>query len=278
MKADLSLTDLRPLEGNPRRLSDTDRERLVASLERFGDLSGIVVNRREGAKSNGSVVGGNQRTLLLGRDQVGQVTITDRLEKPNRVLSPVHAFVVLDAMRAVVDRGTGNGVRGRGYRGPAAGKTGTTNDSKDVWFVGFSSNIAAGCYIGYDTPRSLGRSASGGGTCGPVFSQFMREAIKKYGGGPFETPPDCEFIKIDRFSGARLPNNAGGQNVIAECFRPGEEPVFGITFDGGFAMAGDLPLFEEVAAQTRQVTTSPGGTATVGPRATAGALASGGLY
>mgnify|MGYP001947962417 CR=1 FL=1 len=85
MKADLSLTDLRPLEGNPRRLSDTDRERLVASLERFGDLSGIVVNRREGAKSNGSVVGGNQRTLLLGRDQVGQVTITDRLEKPNRV-------------------------------------------------------------------------------------------------------------------------------------------------------------------------------------------------
>jgi len=192
-----------------------------------------------------------------------------------RVMNPVTAFQLTSMMEGVVERGTAKNIS---LPVPIAGKTGTTNDSKDVWFVGFSSNIAAGCYIGYDTPRSLGRNASGGGTCGPVFSQFMSEAIRKFGGGPFDTPPDCEFIKIDRFTGARLPNNASGQNVIGECFRPGEEPVFGITFDGGFAMAGDLPLFEEVARQTRQVRTSTGSVATVGPRATAGALASGGLY
>ena len=108
---------------------------------------------------------------------------------------------------------------------------------------------------------------------------FMSKAIQKYGGGEFFVPADCQFIKIDRFTGARLPDSAGGENVIAECFRPGEEPVFGITFDGGFAMAADLPLFEEVGgASARTVTTSTGSSATVGPRATFGSLSSGGLY
>jgi penicillin-binding protein 1A len=114
--------------------------------------------------------------------------------------------------------------------------------------------------------------------CGPVFNTFMSQAIQKYGGGKFNVPDDCQFIKIDRFSGARLPDSAGGDNVIAECFRPGEEPVFGITFDGGFGMAADLPLFDIVPRAAREVTTSSGGTAKVGPKATFGSLSSGGLY
>ena len=120
--------------------------------------------------------------------------------------------------------------------------------------------------------------ASGGGVCAPVFQKFMSQAVQEYGGAPFEVPPECQFIKIDRFSGARLPDAATGANVVAECFRIGEEPVFGITFDGGFAMAGDLPLVDEVRAASRNVRTSTGGTATVGPRATFGTLSSGGLY
>lgn len=114
--------------------------------------------------------------------------------------------------------------------------------------------------------------------CGPVFNRFMTEAIEKYGAGPFRVPADCQFINIDRFSGARLPSEATGDNVIAECFRPGEEPLFGIMFDGGFAMAADLPLFDEVPRTQRQVTTSTGETATVGEKATFGTLSSGGLY
>jgi len=179
-------------------------------------------------------------------------------------------------MQGVVDRGTAKKTINQSV--PIAGKTGTTNDTKDVWFVGFSSNIVAGCYIGFDTPRSLGERASGGGICGPVFNDFMQEAIQKYGGGEFSTPSNCQFIKIDRFTGARMPNAASGDNVVAECFREGEEPVFGIMFDGGFAMAADLPLFNQSQQQTRQVRTSTGGTATVGPRASFGSLSSGGLY
>ena len=194
----------------------------------------------------------------------------------DRVMNEITAYQLTSMMRGVVERGTAS--RTVNLSVPIAGKTGTTNDAKDVWFIGFSSNIVAGCYIGYDNPRSLGRGASGGGFCGPVFTNFMTEAIEKYGSGPFRVPAGCQFINIDRFSGGRLPDDATGENVVRECFRSGEEPLFGIMFDGGFAMSADLPLFDNVPNQQRQVTTSTGETATVGERATFGTLSSGGLY
>ncbi|MEM6941426.1 MAG: PBP1A family penicillin-binding protein [Pseudomonadota bacterium] len=193
-----------------------------------------------------------------------------------RVMDPVTAYQLTSMMKGVVDRGTA--AKTVNLPVPTAGKTGTTNDAKDVWFVGFTNNIVAGCYIGYDRPRSLGRGASGGGMCGPVFQNFMTEAIKKFGGSDFRVPEECEFIKIDRFSGARLSDAAFGPNVVSECFRFGEEPIFGITFDGGFAMGIDLPLYDEAASGGRQVTTSSGRNAVVGPKASFGTISSGGLY
>ncbi|MDF1727854.1 MAG: PBP1A family penicillin-binding protein [Sulfitobacter sp.] len=192
-----------------------------------------------------------------------------------RVMDPVTAYQLTSMMRGVVERGTARSAVNLGV--PTAGKTGTTNDAKDVWFVGFTNNIVAGCYIGYDQPRSLGRGASGGGMCGPVFQRFMSQAVQKFGGGDFAVPEACNFINIDRFTGARLSDDASGANVVSECFREGEEPIFGITFDGGFAMGADLPLYDE-AAGARQVTTSTGKKATVGPKAGFGTLSSGGLY
>ena len=192
-----------------------------------------------------------------------------------RVMNEITAYQLTSMMQGVVDRGTARRTVNQSV--PIAGKTGTTNDTKDVWFVGFSSNIVAGCYIGYDTPRTM-RGASGGGTCGPVFNRFMTEAVKRFGGNAFRAPEDCQFIRIDRFSGAQLPDGASGENVIAECFRPGEQPLFGITFDGGFGVAANLPLFDDVPQTARQVTTSTGSTATVGPKASFGSLSSGGLY
>ena len=192
-----------------------------------------------------------------------------------RVMNEVTAYQLTSMMQGVVDRGTARKTVNQSV--PIAGKTGTTNDSKDVWFVGFSSNIVAGCFIGYDTPRTM-EGASGGGTCGPVFNRFMTQAVARFGGGPFRAPSDCQFIRIDRFSGSRLPDGATGDNVVTECFRPGEEPLFGITFDGGFGVAANLPLVDEVPRASRQVTTSTGSTATVGPKASFGSLSSGGLY
>ena len=194
-----------------------------------------------------------------------------------RVMNAITAYQLTSMMTGVVERGTA--ARTVGLDVPVAGKTGTTNDSKDVWFVGFTSNIVAGCYIGYDQPRPLGRGASGGGMCGPVFQEFMTKATAKYGGGPFAIPPGGHFIKIDRFTGARLSDDATGDYVVAEYFRDGEEPIFGIMYDGGFAMGSNLPLVQEAGARLgREVTTSTGSTATVGPKADFGTVSSGGLY
>ncbi len=195
-----------------------------------------------------------------------------------RVMNGITAYQLTSMLRGVVERGTASGaVR---LPVPTAGKTGTTNDAKDVWFVGFTSNIAAGCYIGYDLPEPLGRGASGGRMCGPVFQQFMTEAVEKYGGGRFKIPPGGRFIKIDRFNGARLPDDAFGEHVVAEYFREGEQPIFGITFDGGFAMGANLPLFTdaELGRNTQRIDPQTGQTIILPDQATAGEISSGGLY
>ena len=195
-----------------------------------------------------------------------------------QVMDPVTAYQITSMMEGVVQRGTAASAVNLPV--PAAGKTGTTNDAKDVWFVGFTSNIAAGCYIGYDTPRPLGRGASGGRLCAPVFQTFMETAVETYGGGPFDVPPGGRFIKIDRFTGERLPDDATGEFVVAEYFRDGEEPIFGLMYDGGFAMGSNLPLFERDIQPATQatVTTGDGQTVTIPTTRNVGTISSGGLY
>ncbi|TYB82861.1 penicillin-binding protein 1A [Maritimibacter fusiformis] len=194
-----------------------------------------------------------------------------------RVMNAITAYQLTSMLQGVVQRGTAAGAINLPV--PTAGKTGTTNDSKDVWFVGFTSNVVAGCYIGFDRPQTL-IGGSGGGTCAPVFQRFMTEAVEKYGGGRFRVPPGGHFIKIDRYSGARLPDDATGDYVVAEYFRDGEEPVFGVAFDGGFAMGSNLPLFlpGEIDPETRESTTATGDLTVIPDRADTGSVAAGGLY
>ncbi len=194
----------------------------------------------------------------------------------SQVMDAITAYQLTSMMKGVVDRGTAS--RYVNLPVPTAGKTGTTNESKDAWFIGFTSNIVAGCYIGYDRPRPMGRGAYGGTMCGPVFQSFMEKAVEKYGGGPFEVPEGGHFIKIDRFSGARLPDDASGEYVVAEFFRDGVDGFIDRVYDGGFAIGSDLPLFEEAQRAGVQVQTSTGSTVTVGPKASQGDLSTGGLY
>ncbi|MCX7288496.1 MAG: PBP1A family penicillin-binding protein [Rhodobacterales bacterium] len=204
------------------------------------------------------------------------LTITSNRE---RVMNAVTAYQLTSMMEGVVQRGTASGIN---LPVPVAGKTGTTNDSKDVWFIGYTSNIAAGCYIGYDQPRTMA-GASGGGFCGPVFEDFMTVAIKKFGGTEFAVPPGGYFINIDRFTGQQLPDDAVGDNVVAEYFREGETPIFGLgaMVDGGFAMGENLPLFaygEGEGESSATVTNAEGETVVVPKKADFGTVSSGGLY
>ena len=198
----------------------------------------------------------------------------------SRIMDQITAYQLTSMMEGVVQRGTAAGRVNLGV--PVAGKTGTTNDAKDVWFVGFTSNIVAGCYIGFDQPKSLGRGQGGGTTCAPVFNEFMKSAVAKFGGGPFEVPEGGRFYKIDRFSGAPLSDTETGDYVVSEFFRDGEEPVFGIMFDGGFAMGSNLPLLAPGESgyvdEGTVVQTSTGTTVIVPKKADFGSLSSGGLY
>ena len=123
-------------------------------------------------------------------------------------------------MEGVVQRGTAAPLRV--LHRTLAGKTGTTNDSKDVWFVGFSPNIAAGLYIGYDEPMSLGQKETGGGLALPVFKTFIEQAIKDQPDTPFRAPPGVQLVRIDPFTGQ--PPSDPMADAILEPFLPGTDP------------------------------------------------------
>ena len=219
----------------------------------------------------------DQRICLdCGIDQLSLGDVPTILTNRERVMDRITAYQLTSMMEGVVSRGTAR--RTVNLAVPSAGKTGTTNDAKDVWFLGFTSNIVAGCYIGHDIPRPLGRGSGGGSMCGPVFNEFMSAVTEIYGGADFIIPQGGKFIKIDRYSGERLPDHADGEHVVAEFFRDGEEPKFGLTFDGGFAMGSNFTLIKPGETVLREIKTTTGETVLVAPKATLGTLSAGGLY
>ncbi|MXU65787.1 PBP1A family penicillin-binding protein [Rhodobacteraceae bacterium KN286] len=196
-----------------------------------------------------------------------------------QIMDPVTAYQLSSMMRGVVSRGTAASTVGK-LGVPISGKTGTTNDSKDAWFVGFTPRIAAGCYIGFDTPRPMGRGAYGGTLCGPVFRDFMEVALEGHGSFDLPRPANTVLVKIDRFTGQRLPDGASGSHVVAELFRAGEEPrvgEYGAYVDGGFVMGNDLLLFERGEVPTETINVQ-GRTVEVPSNPTFGTMSSGGLY
>ena len=244
-------------------------ERVEPTLvDRVQDRNGKTVYRHDQRTCD------DCRTASLDPGLVPQIT-----SNRERVMDAITAYQLTSMLEGVVQRGTARGIN---LPVPVAGKTGTTNDAKDVWFIGFTSNIVAGCYIGYDQPRTLGSDASGAGFCGPVFQSFMETAIKKYGGTKFQVPPGGFFMNMDRFTGAPLPEGAAGDNVIAEYFRDGEDPSAGTFVDGGFGMGENLPLFAygETGGDEGGVSvkTATGATKVIPGKADFGTVSSGGLY
>jgi penicillin-binding protein 1A len=219
----------------------------------------------------------DQRICLdCGIDNLSLGDVPTILTNRERVMDRTTAYQLTSMMEGVVSRGTAK--RTVNLSVPTAGKTGTTNEAKDVWFLGFTSNIVAGCYIGHDIPRPMGKRSGGGSMCGPVFNEFMSTITEIYGGADFVIPEGGKFIKIDRYSGERLSDDAEGENVVSEFFRDGEEPKFGLTFDGGFAMGSNFTLIKPGESGLREIKTSTGDTVVVAPKATLGTLSAGGLY
>jgi penicillin-binding protein 1A len=136
-----------------------------------------------------------------------------------QVADPGSAFQIVTMLQGVVERGTAKVVQAVGK--PIAGKTGTTNDWRDAWFVGFTPDLAAGVYIGFDDPDSLGDDETGGHIAAPVFRDFMIAALKDAPPTAFRTPPGMRLYRVSAATG--LPVGAG-QPAIYEAYKPGTEP------------------------------------------------------
>ena len=133
---------------------------------------------------------------------------------------PQSLYQMVSILQGAVERGTGKQARVPGHT--IAGKTGTTNDVKDVWFVGFSKDLIAGVYLGYDTPKSLGRGA-GSHMAARVFADFMRVALENDKNQPFAVPDGMTFMRVNRRSGAAASADPSGM-IIQEAFKPGQTP------------------------------------------------------
>jgi penicillin-binding protein 1A len=146
------------------------------------------------------------------------------------MVDPIADRQIVSMMEGVVQHGTGIKVAAVGK--PLAGKTGTSSEWFDAWFVGFSPDIAAGGYVGFDTPRTLGDGETGGNVTAPIFRDFMAEALKDKPALPFSDPPGAEMVLVNALSGQ--PTSAGDKDAVLEAFRPGTAPGSGY----GNGMAG----------------------------------------
>jgi penicillin-binding protein 1A len=136
------------------------------------------------------------------------------------VTDPHTAYQVVSMLEGVVQRGTARVVAEIGK--PVAGKTGTSSESKDVWFVGFSPDLAVGVFLGFDDPRSLGDSAAGGTLAAPIFRDFMKDALATAPSIPFRIPPGVRLVRVDASTGRLARATSAG--VILEAFKPGTVP------------------------------------------------------
>ena len=142
------------------------------------------------------------------------------IDRREQVLDPMTTYQITEIMEGVIQRGTANVLAD--LRKPIAGKTGTTNDEKDAWFIGFTPNLVAGVYMGYDKPRHLGRDATGGHLSAPIAKDFFKMALADKPAMPFRVPPGIKLIRVDVRTGQR----AGPETtrVILEAFKPGTAP------------------------------------------------------
>ena len=159
---------------------------------------------------------------------------------------PQSLYQIVSLLQGVVERGTGRQAAVPGHT--VAGKTGTTNDVKDVWFVGFSKNLVAGVYMGYDTPKPMGRGA-GSGMAAKVFSDFMTAALANQKNQPFAVPGGIEFRRVNRLTGGPA-GNSPAEMVVTEAFKKGQMPNQPTVNNGRPASADyDIEIIEEIPVE-----------------------------
>jgi penicillin-binding protein 1A len=234
------------------RLSRAVGERRVVALARRAGLRGelravpslalgaVEVTPLELTAGYAPFANGGHRVepSLIRRIERADGSVLWRAPKPKteRVLDAVEAFQVTSMLRSVVDEGTGHFVRELGVEGPVAGKTGTTNNGADIWFVGYTPTVVATVWFGYDVPRRIAANASGGRLAAPAWAAFYRNGWKERSSAEDWAPPAGAVSRvIDEETGYLATEWCPGTRQ--EWFKPGTEPV-------RFCPHHDAPLME----------------------------------
>jgi len=185
-------------------------KKITASLiDRIQDRNGHTIWRHDPRPCDGCDASdwrGQQEPLLA--------------DTREQIIDPRTAFQIVSMLEGVVQRGTGRAVAAVGK--PLAGKTGTSSEAKDTWFIGFSPDLAAGVFVGFDNPRTLGRLEQGATVAAPIFRDFMKGALANSPPTPFRVAPGIELLPINEKSGTLT--SAGTQGSIMEAFKAGTEP------------------------------------------------------
>ena len=179
-------------------------------VERIQDRNGRTVYRRDGRECAHCQAGEWRHQLPPALRDLRPV-----------IADPRTAYQVVSMLEGAVQRGTGRALRTLGT--PIGGKTGTTNEFRDAWFVGFTPDLVAAAFVGFDRPRSLGRKESGGRVAAPIVRDFFAEALAGRPAVPFRVPPGVRFVRIERESGTLA--GPSSDDVIVEAFLPGTEPT-----------------------------------------------------
>ncbi|MEJ2624212.1 MAG: penicillin-binding protein 1A [Pseudolabrys sp.] len=184
------------------------------------------------------------------------------IDRREQVLDPMTAYQMTSLMEGVVRFGTGSALRSLGR--PVAGKTGTTSDYKDAWFLGFTPNLVVGVYVGYDKPKTLGRGETGGRVAAPIVRDFMKEALKGKPAVPFRVPPGIKLVRVDARTGVRAGPET--KKAILEAFKPGTAPPdsynivgYGKYGDGKGIPASQAPSFSGVSPDADRAVRTGGG-------------------
>tara|TARA_B100000686_G_scaffold211323_1_gene218178 strand:+ start:6 stop:1073 length:1068 start_codon:yes stop_codon:yes gene_type:complete len=141
-----------------------------------------------------------------------------------QIISPETAYQITSMMEGVIKRGTGRKLRNLNL--PLAGKTGTTNKNMDAWFLGFTSKLVVGVYVGFDEPKSLGKYETGAKAALPIFKKFIKSVVKKKDALPFRIPKGINLVIVDVETGLQ-PNNET-KKMIYESFKPEDKFIAGL--------------------------------------------------
>lgn len=182
----------------------------------------------------------------------------DIADDRKQIIDPHTAYQITSMMEGVVQRGTAKALKKLGR--PLAGKTGTTNEEKDAWFVGYTPDLVVGVFVGFDTPTPMGKGNTGGGVAAPIFGEFMSKALKDAPAIPFRIPPGLKLVRVNMNTGLRT--TPSDPDSIVEAFKPNEEP------DDAYSIIGFSAVAAAAAAANNEQTSaeSSGGWQTTTPR------------